>query len=98
MTSRIFFSSKQRVLRHASEVLNDLKIGHVQLDKDQNRIVATKKWSLLNRNKEVEILLYSDENRVEVAVNVEAWAKILDFGAAEYLEEEILLRLKEKIN
>jgi hypothetical protein len=98
MTSRIFFTSKQRVLRHAGEVLNDLKIGHVQLDSDQNRIVACKKWNLLKRSKEIEILLYSDENRVEVAVNVEAWAKFFDFGAAEYLEEEILLRLKEKLN
>jgi hypothetical protein len=98
MTSRIFFSSKQRVLRHAGEVLNDLKIGHIQLDKDQNRIVASKSWNFFKTRKEVEILLYSDEHRVEVAVSVETWAKMLDFGAAEYLEEEILLRLKEKLN
>jgi hypothetical protein len=98
MTSKIFFSSKQKVLLHANEVLSDMRIGHVQLDRDQNRIVASQKWHLFNPSKEVEILLYSDEQRVEVAVNVESNMKMLDFGSSEYLEEEILLRIREKLS
>jgi hypothetical protein len=98
MTSKIFFSSKQKVLRHASDVLKDMNLGHVRLDNDQNRLVASKKWNLLQPSKEIEILLYSDEQRVEVAVNVESGLKMLDFGTSEYMEEEILLRIREKLN
>jgi hypothetical protein len=98
MTSKIFFSSKQKVLRHANEVLSEMRLGHVKFDVDQNRIIATRKWNLLNPKKEIEILLYSDDQKVEVAVNVESRVKILDFGSNEYMEEEILIRLKEKLN
>jgi hypothetical protein len=98
MTSKIFFSSKQKVLRHAIEVLSEMRLGHVKFDADQNRIIATRKWNLLNPKKEIEILLYSDDQKVEVAVNVESRVKMLDFGSNEYMEEEILIRLKEKLN
>ena len=98
MTSKIFFSSKHKVLRHANEVLSEMRLGHVKFDPDQNRIIATRKWNLLNPKKEIEILLYSDDQKVEVAVNVESRVKMLDFGSNEYMEEEILIRLKEKLN
>jgi hypothetical protein len=98
MTSKIFFASKQKVLRHANEVLSEMRLGHVKLDADQNRIIATRKWNLLNPKKEIEILFYTDDQKVEVAVNVESRVKMLDFGSNEYMEEEILIRLKEKLN
>jgi hypothetical protein len=46
----------------------------------------------------VEVTFFSDDKRVEVAVNVESKMKMLDFGRSEYLEEEILYRLRERIS
>jgi hypothetical protein len=98
MTSKIFFSSKQKVLLHTNEVLSDMKLARVRHFKDQNRLIASQKWNMLKPGREVEILFYCDDQKVEVAVNVESNIKMLDFGASEYLEEEILIRLREKIN
>jgi hypothetical protein len=46
----------------------------------------------------VEVTIFTEDRRVEVAVNVESKVKMLDFGRSEYLEEEILYRIKERMN
>jgi hypothetical protein len=98
MTSKFFYCSRQSALLHAQEVLKELRIHKEIVDSASNSIRAFRSWRFLNPGKEVEITLYSDENRVEVAVNVESTMKALDFGSSEYLEEEILHRLHERIH
>ena len=98
MTSKVFYCSKQRALRLAQEVLRELKLNDAKVSSAGNCIVAEKGWSFLRPPTGVEVTIFSDEKRVEIAVSVESKVKMLDFGRSEYLEEEILYRLKERIS
>ena len=98
MTSRIFYCSRQRAMHVTQEILHELKLRKEFVDNSNNRIQASRGWKLFSPSKEVEIIMYADEHRVEVAVNVESQIKALDFGTNEYLEEEILLRLRDRLN
>ncbi len=80
------------------EVLREMKLRKEFVDNSNNRIQASRGWKLLSPGREVEITMYADEHRVEVAVNVESQIKAFDFGTNEYLEEEILLRLRDRLN
>lgn len=98
MTSKVFNCSKQRALHLAQEVLREFKLHDTKINTASSSIVAARGWSFLAPPTDVEITIFSDDKRVEVAVNVETKVKMLDFGRSEYLEEEILLRLRERIS
>lgn len=98
MTSKVFFCSKQRAMHLAQEVLREMKLRKKNVDSSTSTIVAHRKWNFLTQSREMEIQVFADENKVEVAVNVYPQIKALDFGTSEYLEEEFLYRLRERIN
>ena len=98
MTSKVFYCSKQRAIHLTQEVLRELKVNDAKVNSAGNAIVAEKGWSFLRPPTGVEVTIFSDEKRVEIAVSVESKVKMLDFGRSEYLEEEILYRLKERIS
>jgi hypothetical protein len=82
----------------AQEVLREMKLNDSKFNAAGNSILAERGWSFLSPPTGVEITVFSEEKRVEVAVSVESKVKMLDFGRSEYLEEEILYRLKERIS
>lgn len=98
MTSKVFYCSKQRAFHLAQEVLRELNLRDTKNNSSSNPIVAERGWKFLSPPVGIEVTVFSDEGRVEVAVNVESKVKMLDFGRSEYLEEEILYRLKERIS
>lgn len=98
MTSKVFYCSKQRAMHLAQEVLREMKLRQSSINNAQSMIMAQRGWSFLSPPQEVEVKIFSEERRVEVAVNIESKLKILDFGDSEYLEEEFLYRLKERIS
>ncbi len=98
MTSKVFHCSRHRAWRHTQDVLKDMKFKHPVFDPKNNRITVTEGWGFFRSPREMEILLYADETKVEVSVNVEPAVKALDFGSSQYLEEELLLRLREKLD
>ena len=98
MTSKVFYCSKQRALHLAQEVLREMKLCDSKVSAAGSSIVAARGWSFLAPPTDVEVTIFSEDKRVEVAVNVETKVKMLDFGRSEYLEEEILLRLRERIS
>jgi len=97
MTSKVFYCSKQRAMHLAQEVLREMKLRQSSVNNAQSMIVAQRGWSFLSPPQDVEITIFSEERRVEVAVNIESKVKMLDFGGSEYLEEEFLYRLKERM-
>ncbi len=98
MTSKVFNCSKQRALHLAQEVLRELKLRDAKVNNTGSSILAARGWSFLSPPTDVEVTIFNDDKRVEVAVNVESKVKMLDFGRSEYLEEEILYRLRERIS
>jgi len=82
----------------AQEVLREMKLRKESVDLSSSTIQARRNWSFLSPPRDVEITVFADDNRVEVAVNVESQIKALDFGTSEYLEEEFLYRMKERLN
>jgi hypothetical protein len=98
MTSKVFYCSKQRALHLAQEVLREMKLNDTKLNSSGNTLFAERGWSFLSPPTGVEVTFFTEERRVEVAVNVESKVKMLDFGRSMYLEEEILYRIKERIN
>ena len=80
------------------EVLKEMKLIETKSNSSGNTLFAERGWSFLSPPTGVEVTIFSEERRVEVAVNVESKLKMLDFGRSEYLEEEILYRIKERIN
>lgn len=97
MTSKVFRCSRQRAMHIAQEVLKDMNLRKGDVDVQNARIQAYRNWGFLRPANEVEITMYSDDSKVEVAVNIEPSIKALDFGTSQYLEEEFLYRLKERI-
>jgi hypothetical protein len=97
MTSKVFYCSKQRAVHLAQEVLREMKLRPSTVNNDQSLIQATRGWNFFSPPHEVEVKFFSEEKRVEVAVNVEPKVKVLDFGSSEYLEEEFLYRMKERL-
>jgi hypothetical protein len=97
MTSKVFYCSKQRAMHLAQEVLRELKLNDAKVNSSGNSILAQKGWRFLSPPSGIEVIIYPEDKRVEVAVNVESKVKMLDFGRSEYLEEEILYRLRERI-
>jgi hypothetical protein len=98
MTSKVFYCSKQRAMHLAQEVLRELKLNDARVKSAGNSIEAEKGWGFMSPPSGIEVIIFTEEKRVEVAVNVESKMKMLDFGRSEYLEEEILYRLKERIS
>lgn len=82
----------------AQEVLREMKLQDAKVNNNGNTILAQRGWSFLRPPTGIEVTIFTEEKRVEVAVNVESKVKMLDFGRSEYLEEEILYRLKERIS
>lgn len=98
MTSKVFYCSRQRALHLAQEVLREMKLRDAKVNSSGNSIFVEKGWGFLSPPRDVEVTFFSEDKRVEVAVNVESKVKMLDFGRSEYLEEEILYRMKERIS
>jgi hypothetical protein len=98
MTSKIFYCSRQRAMHLAQEVLREMNLRNGKVDNSTNTIMAHRNWRFLSPARDVEITMYADDHRVEVAVNVESQVKALDFGASEYMEEEILIRMRDRLN
>jgi hypothetical protein len=82
----------------AQEVLRELKLNDARVNSAGNSIQVERGWSFLSPPTGVEITIFPEDKRVEVAVSVESKLKMLDFGRSEYLEEEILYRLRERIS
>ncbi len=82
----------------AQEVLREMKLQDAKVNNNGSTILAQRGWSFLSPPRGIEVTIFTEEKRVEVAVNVESKVKMLDFGRSEYLEEEILYRLKERIS
>lgn len=97
MTSKVFYCSKQRAMHLAHEVLREMKLRQSSISANQSVIHAERGWNFLSPPHEMEIQIFSEDRRVEVAVSVEPRHKMLDFGTSEYLEEEFLYRLRERI-
>lgn len=97
MTSKVFNCSRQRAMHLAQEVLREMKLRNAKVNHDGNSISVARGWSFFSPPSEVEVTVFSEDKRVEVAVNVESKVKMLDFGRSEYLEEEILYRLRERM-
>jgi hypothetical protein len=98
MTSKVFYCSKQRALHLAQEVLREMKLRDTQVNSAGSLILAARGWSFLSPPTDVEVTIFSEDKRVEIAVNVETKVKMLDFGRSEYLEEEILYRLRARMS
>jgi hypothetical protein len=98
MTSKVFYCSKQRAMHLAQEVLREMKLRQSSVNNQQSLIQATRGWNFLSPPHEVEVKIFAEEKRVEVAVNIEAKLKLLDFGSSEYLEEEFLYRMRERLH
>ena len=98
MTSKVFYCSKQRAFHLAQEVLREMKLNDTKLTSSGSTLFAERGWNFLSPPAGVEVTIFTEDRRVEVAVNVESKLKMLDFGRSEYLEEEILYRIKERIN
>ena len=80
------------------DVLKEMKLIETKPNSSGNTLFAERGWSFLSPPTGVEVTIFTEDRRVEVAVNVESKVKMLDFGRSEYLEEEILYRIKERIN
>lgn len=98
MTSKIFFCSKQKAMRLAKEVLKDMKLGKNFVDSSTSTIVASQNRRFLAQRRQMEIQLFADDHKVEIAVSVQSRIRALDFGISEYMEEEFLHRMRERIN
>lgn len=98
MTSKIFHGSRQRMMRAAQDVLKDMKLRKEEVDNQNSRIQAKRGWGFMRPGRQVEITMYADDTRVEVAVNVESSMMAIDFGTSQYIEEEFLLRLRDRLN
>lgn len=96
--SKIFNCSRQRAMHLAQEVLREMKLRKENVDTGSSTILASRGWNFLSSSKEIEITMYADENRVEVAVDVQPRMKALDFGTSEYIEEDFLLRMRDRLN
>ena len=82
----------------AQEIIREMKLRKESVDTASSTILASRGWNFLSPGKEIEINMYADEDRVEVAVNVETKMKAFDFGTSEYLEEDFLLRMRDRLN
>jgi len=98
MTSKVFYCSKQRALHLAQEVLREMKLIETKQNGSGSTLWAERGWSFLSPPTGVEVTIFTEDKRVEIAVNVESKLKMLDFGRSEYLEEEILYRINERIS
>jgi hypothetical protein len=97
MTSKVFYCSKQRAMQTAQEVLREMKLRESSVNNAQSLISAHRGWRFLSPPREIEVKIFTEDQRVEVAINIETNYKLLDFGGSEYSEEDFLFRMKERI-
>lgn len=97
MNSRFFGCSKQDALEAAGQVLKELNLKIKGIERGENRIYAERSWRFLSAPQEVEVTVFSHNERVELVTNVEPRFSMLDFGNSDWLEEELLYRVSEKL-
>ena len=97
MTSKVFYCSRQRAMQMAQEVLREMKLRESSVNDGQSVICAQRGWRFLSPPRTIEVKIFTEEQRVEVAINIETSIKLLDFGGSEYFEEDFLYRMKELI-
>lgn len=97
MTSKVFFCSRQRAMQMAQDVLREMKLRESSVNDAQSVICAQRGWRFLSPPRAIEVKIFTEDQRVEVAINIETNYKLLDFGGSEYFEEDFLFRMKERI-
>jgi hypothetical protein len=97
MNSRFFGCTKQDALEAAGQVLKDLNLKIKSIERGENRIYAERSWRFLSGPQDVEVTVFIHNERVELVTNVEPRFSMLDFGNSDWLEEELLYRVSEKL-
>jgi hypothetical protein len=92
----VFFCSKQRLSNAVQHSFKSLDIREVE--SDQPHIIAGERgWKLLSPSQRVEVGIISQEEGFQLTVHVESKVPALNFAVSDYLEEELLYRIKEKV-
>lgn len=97
MNSKFFGCSKQRAMNATQQVLQELNLRIVNVERTENRIYAERSWRFLSAPQAVEVTLFSHNDAVELVTSVNARFPMLDFGTSDWLEEELLFRVAEKL-
>jgi hypothetical protein len=97
MNSKFFGCSKQEALSLTKKVMEELNLKIVGVEKAESRIYAERSWRFLSAPQEVEVTVFSHPERVELVTSVSTRFPILDFGNSDWLEEELLHRVAEKL-
>jgi hypothetical protein len=97
MNSKYFGCSKQKALTVTQQVMKELNLRIVNVEKFENRIYAERSWRFLSSPQQVEVTLFSHEERVELVTQANSKIPMLDFGSSDWLEEELLYRVAEKL-
>jgi hypothetical protein len=97
MNSKFFGCSKQRAMHVAQQVMRDMKCRITDLEKPESRIYAERSWRFLSTPQKVEVTVFTHNERIEIVTNVHARFPFLDFGSSEWLEEELLDRVADKL-
>lgn len=97
MNSKFFGCSKQKALTATRQVLKELNLRITNVEKTEGRIYAERSWRFLSAPQTVEVTLFSHEERIELVTQASARIPILDFGNSDWLEEELLYRVAEKL-
>ncbi len=96
MNSKVFFCSKQRLSNAVQHSFKSLGIHEVA--SDQPHIVAGERgWKLLSPSQKVEVGIIPQDEGFQLTVHVESKVPALNFAVSDYLEEELLYRIKEKV-
>jgi len=96
VNSKVFFCSKQRLSNAVQHSFKSLGIHEVA--SDQPHIVAGERgWKLLSPSQKVEVGIIPQDEGFQLTVHVESKVPALNFAVSDYLEEELLYRIKEKV-
>jgi hypothetical protein len=98
MTSHVFSCSRQRAIHITQEVLKELRFVSFHLDNATAQMTAQKGWGFICPPQHIEIQLHQLGHGIEVAVECQSNMPALDFGRAQFLEEEVIHRLRERIS
>ena len=96
LNSKVFFCSKQRLSNAVQHAFKDLSITEVE--SDQPYIIAGERgWKLLSPSQRVEVGIIPQDEGFQLTVHVESKVPALNFAVSDYLEEEMLSIIKEKV-
>jgi hypothetical protein len=73
-------------------------MGIQEVESDQPHIVAGERgWKLLSPSQRVEVGIIAQEEGFQLTVHAESKVPALNFAVSDYLEEELLTLIKEKV-